>query len=73
MMPVLNRLIVISKPSRHYWMSPSMLMKLTRHRVLSVSALQPGECLFVRTRSGVVEIREAIAQQLGGELLCRVS
>ncbi|KAG4302957.1 hypothetical protein PCANB_000807 [Pneumocystis canis] len=73
MIPVLNRLIAISKPSRKYWMSPSTLINLTRHRVSSVSALKPGECLFVRTKIGVIEIREAISQQLGGELLCRVS
>ncbi|KAG4306449.1 hypothetical protein PORY_000437 [Pneumocystis oryctolagi] len=73
MTPVLRRLIAMNTPNRRYKLSPHLLSALVRHRVFKISALQPGECLFVQTRQGILEIREAIAKQLEGVLLCRVS
>ncbi|KAG5519613.1 hypothetical protein PMAC_001768 [Pneumocystis sp. 'macacae'] len=71
MMPVLRRLVAISKPSRKRWMSPEALAALALRRVSAVPALLPGECLFVQTDKGVLEAREAAERLLGGMLLCR--
>ncbi|EMR09343.1 hypothetical protein PNEG_02297 [Pneumocystis murina B123] len=73
MVPVLKQIKVISKPGRRQWMSASNLALLTRQRVNFIPALEMGECLFIQTRKGVMEIREAIGLNLSGELLCRVS
>ncbi|KTW26371.1 hypothetical protein T552_02853 [Pneumocystis carinii B80] len=73
MRPVLKEIKALNRPGRRQWMSAASLALLTRQRVHFIPALGLGECIFVRTRKGVMEIREAIGLNLGGELLCRVS
>jgi ribosomal protein S8 len=36
-----------------------------------VHPLQPGEIAIIKTSSGILEIKEAIEQNVGGEVLCR--
>jgi len=33
---------------------------------------RPGECLFVSTDRGIMEIRECVERKVGGMVLCRV-
>ncbi|QSL66472.1 hypothetical protein MERGE_000852 [Pneumocystis wakefieldiae] len=73
MVPVLKKMRAVSKPGRRQWMSAVHLARLTRQSVHFIPPLELGECLFIRTQKGVMEVREAIGLHLGGELLCRVS
>lgn len=72
--PVLSNMHVISKPSRKVWMSVKELKEMVngkRGREM-IKPLVPGEICFVGTDKGVMEIREAIKRQIGGEVLIRV-
>ncbi|UKZ75840.1 hypothetical protein TrVFT333_003535 [Trichoderma virens FT-333] len=60
--PVLSKATVISKPSRQLTLKGGV-----------VQGLGVGECMFVSTSSGVLEVREALAKKVGGVLMCRVS
>lgn len=37
-----------------------------------VKPLQPGECAFLTSDKGILELREAVERQIGGQLLLRV-
>jgi len=71
--PVLRRMRMISKPTRRIWVGREDLERLVKGRDASyVRGLGPGECLFLSTDRGVMEVREALRKQIGGQLLCRV-
>lgn len=72
--PVLSKMRLVSKPTKRVWIGASGLQQLTRGKEHDdVKPLQPGECMFMASDKGVYEIREAVARQLGGQPLCRVS
>jgi ribosomal protein S8 len=71
--PVLGRMGLVSKPTRRIWMGVDDLRALARGDrkgyVLGVRGV--GECMFVSTDRGVMEIRECIERGVGGMVLCR--
>lgn len=73
--PVLSQCHVVSRPSRKIWMSVSELKELAAGRKGKemVRGLLPGEVCFVGTDQGVMEVREAIARRIGGQVLIRAS
>ncbi|KAI1165784.1 ribosomal protein S8 [Nemania serpens] len=70
--PVLGEMMPISTPSRAVNASLPVLERLARgfsaHRM---QGLNIGECLFLTTDRGTLEIREALERKVGGLLLCR--
>lgn len=72
--PVLEKMQLISKPTRRIWMDTEGLSTLVLGRQSGyVKGLRrPGECLFVTTDKGVMEARECVERKIGGMLLCRV-
>lgn len=72
--PVLEKMSLISKPTRRIWMDTEGLKKLVLGRdsgyVKGIS--RPGECLYVSTDRGIFEARECVERKIGGQLLCRV-
>lgn len=70
--PVLSRLNLISKPTRRIHMDMEGLQKLIKgEKAGYVEGVRPGECIFLSTDRGIMELREAIDRQIGGQLLCR--
>jgi ribosomal protein S8 len=72
--PVIEKMQLISKPTRRIWMDTEGLSTLVLGRQSGyVKGLRrPGECLFVTTDRGVLEARECVERKIGGMLLCRV-
>ncbi|OJD36804.1 mitochondrial 37s ribosomal protein mrps8 [Diplodia corticola] len=72
--PVLNRMTLVSKPTKRIWLNSSDLGVIVRgFEANQVKGLtRPGECLFVTTDRGVLEARECAEKKLGGMVLCRV-
>ncbi|KAF2501365.1 ribosomal protein S8 [Lophium mytilinum] len=72
--PVLNKMHLISKPTRRIWVNSDDLAKITRGRESAfVKGLtKTGECMFVTTDKGIMEARECVEKKLGGMVLCRV-
>jgi len=72
--PVMRNVRSVSKPSREIQLKLWELEKVARgFRAGYVEGLNLGECLFVSTDRGVLEVREALEKKLGGLVLCRVS
>ncbi|ETN38374.1 uncharacterized protein HMPREF1541_06409 [Cyphellophora europaea CBS 101466] len=73
--PVLEKMSLISKPTRRIWMDTEGLKKLVLGQNSGhVKGLTtPGECLYVSTDRGIFEARECVERNIGGQLLCRVS
>ena len=76
--PVLGKANAISTPKRLMTANIQELARLSRGFPTKVSGgvvpgLNLGECLFVSTSQGVLEVREALAKKQGGLLVCRVS
>ncbi|MCJ1312622.1 hypothetical protein MMC25_006297 [Agyrium rufum] len=71
--PVLGNMKMVSKPTRRIWMPREDLEALARgeERKGIKGLRQIGECLFVTTDRGVMEIRECVERRVGGMLLCR--
>ena len=71
--PVLEKVGMISKPTRRIWYGAEELGRLARgNRVGYVHGLrQVGECMFVTTDRGVMEVRECVRRGVGGMVLCR--
>lgn len=71
---MLSRLEMISKPTRRIWMGVEELGGVVRgQRVGYVMGMRGvGECVYVTTDRGVMEIRECVERKTGGMLLCRV-
>ncbi|KAK5943661.1 hypothetical protein PMZ80_004669 [Knufia obscura] len=72
--PVLEKMELVSKPTRRIWMDVEGLRKLVLGRKNGyVGGLtRPGECLFVSTDKGIMEARECVERKIGGQLLCKV-
>ncbi|KAK3355982.1 ribosomal protein S8 [Neurospora tetraspora] len=71
--PVLKSLKPISKPSRLVTASLEELNRVARGFPAGyMKGLQLGECLFVNTDRGVLEVREAVERKVGGLVLCKV-
>lgn len=72
--PVIEKMELVSKPTRRIWMDTEGLSTLVLGRQSGyVKGLRrPGECLFVTTDKGVMEARECVERKIGGMLLCRV-
>lgn len=72
--PVMRNLKSISKPKRPITMQLPGLRRVARGFESGyVDGLKMGECMFVATDKGVLEIREALEKQIGGLMLARVS
>lgn len=71
--PVLEKMEVVSKPTRRIHMDVSGLSMLVRGQQNGMvpGLRKPGECLFVATDRGVLEARECVERRIGGILLCR--
>jgi ribosomal protein S8 len=71
--PVLGNLKMISKPKRRIWMGAKDFASIARgdRRGYVPGLNQVGECMFVSTDKGVMEVRECLERGLGGMLLCR--
>ncbi|KAI1756803.1 ribosomal protein S8 [Xylaria castorea] len=70
--PVLGSMSPISKPKRWITANLSALERLSRGFDASQQkGLTLGECMFVTTSRGTLEIREALEKKVGGLLLCR--
>ena len=72
--PVLEKMEMVSKPTRRIWMDVEGLKKLVLGKPSGyVKGLtRPGECLFVSTDRGILEARECVERKIGGMLLCKV-
>ena len=73
--PVLEKMRLVSKPTRRVWMPVLDLERLARgERRGYVKGLRGvGEAMFVSTDQGIMEIRECMERRIGGMLLCRVN
>ncbi|KAI0410034.1 ribosomal protein S8 [Xylaria palmicola] len=70
--PVLGRMSCVSKPKRLVTAALPALERLARGRDDGrLRGLNLGECMFVSTDRGTLELREAVERKLGGVLLCR--
>ncbi|KAI3319397.1 ribosomal protein S8 [Xylariaceae sp. AK1471] len=70
--PVLRSLAPISTPKRSITADLGALERLSRGFDASYQkGLNLGECMFVSTDRGTLEIREAVERKIGGLLLCR--
>ena len=73
--PVLEKMQLVSKPTRRVWMGVPQLEGLVRGEqqgyVRGLRAV--GEGMYVSTDRGIMEIREAVERRTGGMLLCRVN
>lgn len=71
--PVLEKMSMVSKPTRRIWMDVEGLKKLVLGKQSGyVKGLtRPGECLYVSTDKGILEARECVERKIGGMLLCK--
>ncbi|KAI1818276.1 ribosomal protein S8 [Poronia punctata] len=70
--PVLRSMSPISTPKRSIVAPLSALERLARgFDAAQQRGLNLGECMFVRTPRGTLEIREAVERKTSGVLLCR--
>ncbi|RKP03271.1 hypothetical protein CXG81DRAFT_9815 [Caulochytrium protostelioides] len=72
---VLSRLKVVSKPSRRVYATVDELQTVAaaRHATHLVKAVNLGQVSILRTPFGVVELKDALRQGTGGEVLCVAS
>lgn len=72
--PVLRSMKMISKPTKRItakWTDlKAILNGRTRNEIRGI--VNPGECIFIFTDQGVLEIREAVERRMGGLVACRV-
>ena len=72
--PVMRKIVPVSKPSRLVMAQLPQLNRIARgFEGGQIKGLNLGECLFLSTDRGVLEIREALEKKVGGLILCRVS
>ncbi|KAF3938801.1 hypothetical protein ABW19_dt0203488 [Dactylella cylindrospora] len=72
--PVMSKLSMLSKPKQRIWLNYRDLATIGNGKDAGyVKGLQMGECIFVSTDRGVMELREAVRKMTGGQVLCRVS
>jgi ribosomal protein S8 len=72
--PVIEKMELVSKPTRRIWMDTDGLKEVIRGRQSGYvkGMTRTGECLFVSTDRGIMEARECVERKIGGQLLCRV-
>ncbi|SCU90465.1 LAMI_0E02190g1_1 [Lachancea mirantina] len=71
--PVISSCRLISKPNLRITLPFEDLRKLcTGVTVRLIKPLQPGELILVRCGKDLLDINEAVAKKLGGEVLCRI-
>ena len=70
---VLCWMVMVCKTSRGIWMGNDVVgnLMLVKESGYVKGLRQVGECMFVSTDRGVMELREAVERKLGGMLLCR--
>lgn len=72
--PVMHSITAITKAKRPITQSLRELRRVARgFEAGYIDGLKMGECMFLATDSGVLEIREALERKVGGLILCRVS
>lgn len=72
--PVMHSITAITKAKRPITQSLRELRRVARgFEAGYIDGLKMGECMFLATDSGVLEIREALEKKVGGLVLCRVS
>lgn len=73
--PVLEKMRLVSKPTRRIWMSIRDIEGLVKgERKGYINGLRGiGESMFVTTDRGIMEARECVERRIGGMLLCRVN
>lgn len=71
--PVLRNMGMVSKPTRRIWMGVEGLREIAKgERSGYVKGLRVvGECLYVSTDRGIMEVRECVERGVGGMVLCR--
>ena len=66
---------MVSKPTRRIWLGVNDLEGIavgeTRGYVKGLRGV--GECMFVTTHRGIMEVRECVERRVGGMVLVRVS
>ncbi|KAK7519009.1 40S ribosomal protein-like protein S8 [Phyllosticta citricarpa] len=72
--PVISRMTLLSKPTKRIWLDSRDLELISKGREAGyVKGLsKTGECLFITTDKGIMEIRECVEKKIGGMVLCRV-
>lgn len=72
--PVLEKMQMISKPTRRIWIDTEGLATLLVGKQSGYvrPIRRPSECIFVTTDQGILEARECVERKVGGMLLCRV-
>ncbi|KAF3922535.1 hypothetical protein ABW21_db0203057 [Orbilia brochopaga] len=71
--PVMRKVRLLSKPTQRIWLGYKDLRTIGNGRDAGyVKGLQMGECIFLSTDRGVMELREAVSKMTGGQVLCRV-
>lgn len=72
--PVMRNVVSISKPSRPISLKLPGLQRIARGFESGyVDGLKMGECMFIGTDQGILEVREALDKQVGGMVLARIS
>ncbi|EHN00813.1 Mrps8p [Saccharomyces cerevisiae x Saccharomyces kudriavzevii VIN7] len=71
--PVLSNCRLISKPNSRIYLQMEDMKKLCSGvTIRNIKPLQPGELILVRAQNSIMDVNEAIAKKLDGEILCRV-
>src|SRR5436305_14183626 len=66
--PVMSKIELLSKPKQRLWLNVEQLKMIANGREAGfVKPLNPGECIFVSTDRGVMELREAVKKITGGQ------
>ncbi|KAJ3287475.1 hypothetical protein HK104_008565 [Borealophlyctis nickersoniae] len=70
--PVLNKMRCISKPSRKIFASPQELQAIAAARRASplLKAQEVGQVTIIDSPFGIIELKEAIKKNVGGEVMC---
>lgn len=73
--PVLEKMRLVSKPTRRVWMGMEDLEGLLRGQKRGyVKGMRGvGEALYLTTDRGIMEVRECVERRVGGMVLCRVN
>ena len=69
---MLNKMSMVSKPTRRIWLSSHDIEKIVRGQSAGyVKGLtRVGQCLFISTDKGIMEARECAERKIGGMILC---
>lgn len=73
--PVLQKMHLVSKPTRRVWMGFREIEALARGDASGyVRGLRGvGESMYVTTDRGLMEVRDCVEKRTGGMILCRVN